>query len=258
MKNDTTSRVLSSRIIGSRIAFLLAALSWVGCSAPPLRVGSDLEHAPFIDTDPAGVPRGRDIDLIERMARQIGREVVWVRLPFEEVLPALERGEIDVACATLGITPERAARVDFLSPNYVTNQLAVVRVGSAEPSTLQDLAGQPVAASRGTTSERALSEAVPAAHAVLENERALSPRERLLSGAVAAVILDGPDALALVTANPGVLRVLPDALAEERYAFAVNRTSPALRAALEGAQEALRRAGVLAEIDRRYGIDPIE
>lgn len=233
---------------------LLSLLSVSGCSSSPIRVGSDLEHAPFIDTDDAGKPIGRDIDLMEAMAAELGRSVEWVRLPFEDVLPALERGEIDVACATLGITAEREERFAFLTPNYITDQSAVVRVGPGEPSSLSDLIGVPVAASRGTTSERALKERVPAALAVVENERDLSPRERLRSGEVAAVIMDGPDAFALAESNPGELRVLTESLAEERYALAVRKTDPSLRAALEAAQQALRSSGEIDKLDVRYGL----
>lgn len=214
---------------------LALALLCAGCAAAPLRVGSDLDHAPFIDVDAAGRPCGTEVELMERLGERLDRPVEWVKMPFAELFGALERGEVEVLCATLGITEERAQRFAFTTPTYVTDLRVLVRRGAGEPQALADLVGRRVAASRGTTSEDALRERLRYSTAVLDDEAQLGPVERLRSRAVDGVVMDGPDALTHAAAHADELAVIEEAVAEERYALMVRRDSDALLAALNRA-----------------------
>jgi len=219
-----------------------------------LVVGSDLDNRPFAWVDAGGRPRGRDVEMMERLASALGRGLVWRRMPFDALLDAAEAGRVDLVCATLGITPERAERVRFTRPYFETAQRVVVRAGPGEPRSLDELAGRRVAASAGTTSERALRTALPRAESVLGGGKELPARERLAHGEVDAVVLDGPNAEALVAGSGGELALLEEPVARERYALALPRTGAELAARLDRALTELERAGELAELDRRFGL----
>ena len=225
---------------------------------PPLVVASDLDNMPFAGLDTDGTPEGRDVAMMEALAERIGRSITWRQIPFETLLPSAQAGLVDVVCATVGITPERAALVDFGEPYFETVIDVVVRTGPGEPRRWADLDGRPVAAGVGTTSERAVRRVLPRALGRFENKAGLSAAERLLVGEVDGVAMDGPAAAALVAASAGSLTTLDTPLAAERYALVFPSDRDALRRALDGALADMRRMGELARLDSTWGTSPRE
>lgn len=249
------------RALRAGAAALLALLFAAACSGPspapaagpPLRVASDLDNPPFAFVDAQGRPAGRDVEMMQAAAARLGRALEWVRLPFDRLLPAVQAGEVDAACATLGATPERDALVDFSVPYFRTALAAVARAGAGEPATLEELAGRRVGAGLGTTSESALRQRLPDALPVLENKSGLPARERLAAREVDALVMDGPAADALVAAAGGALRRLPGTLGPEHYAVALPPGSP-LREPLDRVLRALELDGTQARLDAAHGL----
>lgn len=235
---------------------LLAAAACAMPPAPgppaPLVVISDLDNAPFAAVDETGRPAGRDVEMMDLIAGVLGRPLEWRRIPFAELLPAIEAGAADVACATLGITSERAERVEFSRPYFTTTIAVVVRTGPNEPRELADLAGRRIAAGLGTTSELAARERLPEAMLEDEEPSGAGTAQRLVSRAIDAVVLDGPAADAMVAASGGRLARLAEPLAEERYALVVAQGRTRLLAELDAALELLERTGRLRALDRSY------
>lgn len=215
---------------------------------PPLIVASDLDNLPFAGVDDRGRAIGRDVELMEQLAAGLGREVEWRRMPFDQLLPAVERGEVDVVCATLGITAERARRVLFSEPYFDTSITVVVRVGEGEPTSLEELAGKPVSAAAGTTSEDAVRRHLPGAHGVFENKQQLATAERLYAGEVDGAVMDAPAADALVDDSAGRLARLEPDLARERYALALPLDRADLKSQLD---RELARLGPPQDSSRR-------
>jgi glutamine transport system substrate-binding protein len=221
---------------------------------PALVVASDLANPPFAEFDEARGASGRDVEMMAELARRLGRELVWERMDFPELLPAVEAGEVDAVCATLGITEERARRVRFSRPYFETAIAVVVRTGPGEPRTLADLAGRRVAAGGGTTSAFAVAAKLPSAIAVLENKSGAATPDRLLGGEVDAAAMDGPNADQMVAASAGRLRRLDEDLDAERYGLVVAREDEALARALDEALADLEREGFLLQLDVKYGL----
>jgi len=242
-----------------RSAACLLALTLCACAAPSrprerLVVASDLDNAPFAFVDARGEPGGHDVELMGELARRTGLELTWRRMPFDALLPAAEAAEVDLVCATLGITAERAERVDFTRPYFHTRIVAVARAGPDEPAGLEALAGRLVAAGRGTTSERAVRDQLPAARLELEEDKGHTTEERLLSGAVDAAVMDEPAARALAARSAGRLVVLEPALAREDYALALPPGRGELVALLDRTLAELEAEGWLAALDGRHGL----
>lgn len=245
--------------------FLLAGLAFViaGCStarepdlAAPERliVGSDIDNAPFASLDAYQRPIGRDVEMMQALADELGLVLEWKRMPFDELLAAVEDHRIDVVCATMGITEERAERVAFSRPYFDTSIAIVVRTGEGEPRSLAELAGRRVAGGKGTTSERAITLKLVDSRGVFEEKSTLSAIERLRSHAVDALAMDGPAADALVAQNAGAVVRLEPPLERERYALVLHRDRWVLRARIDAALEKLEKNGWLAALDRRYGL----
>jgi ABC-type amino acid transport substrate-binding protein len=232
---------------------LLSACAATGGGSAPLRVASDLDNKPFAFVDEEGEAAGRDVQMMQAVAQRMGREIEWVPMPYEELLPAAREGKVDVVCATLGVTPERAREVDFSRPYFRTELVAVTLAGPAAPTCIADLSGRSVAAGAGTTSARAVSMRAPAAHLVTGSKTGSTAGDRLLSGEVVAVVMDGPAAEALIARSGGKLARLPESFGPEDYALVLPRGS-ALRERLDAALADCERDGTLARLDEEHGV----
>ena len=217
------------RGLGWALASLLA-LGACRSPGPPLVCVSDLDHPPFAALDDAGQPVGFEVDLMQALAEALGRELIWERRPFGELFAALEAGVADVACATLGSTPERRARLRFTRPYFRTG-IALIELGPpGTPAPRGDLTGVAVGYAAGTTAEEALRSALPEARAValVQGE---SPIDALTSGRVAAVAIDAID-LPFLERQADVRQRGPD-LAPEDYALVLALGREELTTALD-------------------------
>jgi membrane-bound lytic murein transglycosylase MltF len=112
----------------------------------------------FLET---GRPLGLHAESLERfeafLNQRVGRrerklKVVYVPVPFEELIPALLDGRGDIAVGFLTITPERERRVAFASGRALSvDEVVVARKGVEGLSTLDDLAGRSVYVLRGSS-----------------------------------------------------------------------------------------------------------
>ena len=78
----------------------------------------------------------------------------------------------------------------------------------------------------------------------------------LLSGALDAAIMDGPDALDFVAEYPGRLAVIEQALASERYSIGVRPDDVELLEQVDGLLDELEAEGWLAGRALEFGLDP--
>ena len=79
--------------------------------------------------------------------------------------------------------------------------------------------------------------------------------EPLLTGAVDAIIVDEFDAVEAARESDGQLRMLPEPVARERYAFVLARDSYALKTQLDRALAALEAEGEVAALRARFGVE---
>ena len=74
-----------------------------------IRVGTTGDVAPFSMRDRERNLMGLEIDLVQALAETMNVKLHFVDVPFAELIPALERGEIDLAVA--GMTIDRKSVV---------------------------------------------------------------------------------------------------------------------------------------------------
>jgi ABC-type amino acid transport substrate-binding protein len=90
-----------------------------------LRVGVLPEKIPFSFQNSNKELVGFDIELIQRMARDLEVEVEFYPLELEQLATALSKGQVDVAVGGILVTPERAVETFFTRP-YLEETLAFV------------------------------------------------------------------------------------------------------------------------------------
>lgn len=124
-----------------------------------LVVGVMLSGGPFGGIDPATQkPRGLNVDLAQELGRQLGAEVQLV-----PVLPAnrvqfLQQGKVDLLIANMEWTTERGEILGFvLTPFYRVGGTAAV-LKDSKITRWEDLKGQPVCTSQGSSYVKPLAE----------------------------------------------------------------------------------------------------
>ena len=80
-----------------------------------LTVGVSL-FEPWTMQDEAGQLSGFEIDVAKNIAQEMGVTPEFVVYDWEDIIPALEKGEIDLIAGGMAITPARALRVSYSQP----------------------------------------------------------------------------------------------------------------------------------------------
>ncbi len=127
---------------------ILAAILLVGCaqtqqnagstSASPvldriqkrgeLIVGTMGNMPPLNMTAKDGEIFGLEPDLAQLMARAMDVKVKFVTKPFNELLPALQNGEVDMVLSGMTITPERNRKVAFVGPYFISGKAFLTKI----------------------------------------------------------------------------------------------------------------------------------
>lgn len=126
-----------------------------------LRVGTAL-NIPWAMRTNDGELFGFEVDNASKLATELSGDLDLVEMPFAELIPSLQEGEIDVIAAGMSVTPGRALEVAFSTPYMTSTVGAVVRVSdlSDRPDVIAfNDADVTIAAAAGTTTEIAAIQA---------------------------------------------------------------------------------------------------
>ena len=91
-----------------------------------LRVGITPDSPPIAYTM-HGEITGLEADFARGLAQFTGRQLRFVKLKWEDQIPALLSGKIDIIMSGMTITPARSYRVAFCTPYMISGQVMLVR-----------------------------------------------------------------------------------------------------------------------------------
>jgi polar amino acid transport system substrate-binding protein len=80
-----------------------------------VRVGVSL-FVPWTIQDETGELSGFEIDVANKLAEDMGVKPEYKIYVWEDIIPAVMKGEIDIIAGGMAITPERALKIDFSRP----------------------------------------------------------------------------------------------------------------------------------------------
>lgn len=125
----------------------------------------DADAPPLFTKSPDGVVRdGYEPAVAALVASVMGRTVEWVMVPWNDMIPSVQRHDADAVWCGQSIIPSRQEQVDFTRPYGVFHEGLLVRAGS-EIRTPEDCAGLRIGAITGSTN-MALAETFPGAFTV--------------------------------------------------------------------------------------------
>src|ERR1700757_745017 len=109
--------------------------------------GADAEGgAPYVFPDPQKPEQliGFEYELAEALAAQLGVKARMVQNQWDQLIPALERGNFDIVLNGLELTPENQQRIAMSQPYFVYAQQIVTRKETAGLAQAKDLKGKTV------------------------------------------------------------------------------------------------------------------
>jgi ABC-type amino acid transport substrate-binding protein len=225
-----------------------------------IRMGYFEASAPFSSAGSGASPQGYSVELCERVAAGIQRQLglpqlktVWVPLGLQDRIEAVRSGRIDIECGTTTWSFSRQQLVDFSLITFIDGASMLV-TGDSGIRRMSDTGGKRIAVIRGTTTERALVAAL-AKEAVNAEIVRIDSREQgvamLAEGRADAFASDRFLLLSIAGSirSSRPLRLIDEDFSVEPYALAIPRNDPDFRLAVNRSLAEVFRSG---EINRVY------
>ncbi len=174
---------------------------------------------------------GADIELAKVIGQELGVEVEFSAMSFDNVLNNVQSGQSDIAISGISATEERAKVYDFSIPYYTsTNKVIINKEDLAQYKSLDSLAEANIGAQKGSIQEQIIKEQLPFSTviALASNGELIN---QLKSQKVEAVIFEEPIAKAYVAKNDDLVILDTEIKSSysDAYAIALPKGSAALK-----------------------------
>ncbi len=223
-----------------------------------LRIGMTGAQPPLNMKNKQGEMIGMEVDLIRSLAQAMGLEAKLVELPFAELLPSLERGEIDLVISGVTITPERNTRVAFVGPYFITGKSLLTKSESlalVNESTQLDDPARRYAALSGSTSADFVRYVVPKATLVVTADHAEAV-QLVIDGKVDAMVADSEICTFALWRHPDQgLATIATPFTIEPLGIAVPAGAPLLLNLVENFIDTLEYTGLLGQFKAKWLAD---
>ncbi|MDX1883312.1 bifunctional serine/threonine-protein kinase/transporter substrate-binding domain-containing protein [Mycolicibacterium sp. 120270] len=224
-----------------------------------LTVGVNVPYAPNEFKNSAGDIVGFDVDLINAVARTLGLVPEYREFLFEDIIPTVQRGEINVGMSSFTDTLERQELVDFVT-YFEAGTLWAQRAGSGvDPNAA---CGLRIGMTPGSThetveipakSDQCVAAGLPPVQAVVY------PRQdeltaALINGEIDAMSADSPVTGFAIKGSNGALEPAGEIFDTAPYGWPVQKGSP-LGESLRQAMEHVISSGEYKAIATKWGVE---
>ncbi|MEN6349594.1 MAG: ABC transporter permease subunit [Syntrophomonas sp.] len=202
---------------------------------------------------------GFDIEIAERFAAYLGKELVLADMEFASLISAVAGNKIDMIDSTLVITEERAKQVDFSDPYYelgasvftLKKNLAGYDKAGPDNSALKldDLSDKRIGVLTGSAGEKAARERFPQAQ-IINLDSITNAVAALGSNKVDAVVFERTSLQNVANQYPGY-ELIKEPVQLLDVAIAVKKGNPLLNSVNQTITE-LESAGTLADMKKRW------
>jgi polar amino acid transport system substrate-binding protein len=216
--------------------------------------GSDAEGgAPYIFPDPKNPSKliGFEVDLADEIAKELGVTARQAQNAWDSLIPALMRGDSDIAMNGIEMTPQREKKVLFSRPYYIYTEQLVVGKDEQLIKGVEDLKGKKVGTLSGTVAQDILMKMDGVDVKIYAGQ--VEPYEDLAIGRLDAVLLDLPIAAYYAKPNPK-LKYAGQPVGEGFYAIAIRRGDVELKVKIDEILLKLVNSGRLKEIYEKWDL----
>jgi len=254
MKHFFLSNVLlAAGILGVGLSGVAVAAEPGAGTAPVLRVGVSPQSPPMIFKEGKNLA-GVEVDFAQALGKELGRQIQFVELPWEELINSLVEGKIDMIMSSMSVTRARESRVAFCDPYLRIGQTALVRAEDRYRFILLEgaLAKRTIGVKKGTTADLLVQQEFPNAKrkyfkSADDGARALTKKQidMFITDSTVVSYLEGMyETKSLVKA--------PMVFSDEVLAWAVRRSDEPLRDAINAFLKKGRENGELTRILKRW------
>jgi polar amino acid transport system substrate-binding protein len=216
--------------------------------------GADAEGgAPYVFPDPEKPEQliGFECELAEALAAKLGVKARMVQNQWDQLVPALERGNFDIVLNGLELTSENQQHIAMSLPYFVYAQQIVTCKETEGLTRMEQLKGRSVGVLSSSVAQRLLEKAggvdVRIYPGNVESFRDLKARR------IEAVLLDLPIAIHYARPDPE-LKFSGDSFAPGYYGIGVCKKDATLLAALNQGIQELAAEHTLERIYRKYNV----
>jgi polar amino acid transport system substrate-binding protein len=228
-----------------------------------LQVGSDIAYAPMeFFEEGTTTPAGMDIDLANALAEELGVTTEFINTGFDGMIPALKASRFDVIISSMTVTDKRSKEIDFVDYFIAGTDILVPAGNPKNIGAIEDLSGLTAAVQIATIQVEQLEAANADLKAagdpeitVLTFDQNPLAVEQLRTGRADAVLADSPVAANDARLSDGELETVGLTIPPEPYGIGVRKGSTELKAAIEGAFQAVIDSGKYEEVLKDWGLE---
>jgi polar amino acid transport system substrate-binding protein len=219
-----------------------------------LKVGITGSQPPLNATTKNGDIIGMDADLANLIASGLGVKLKFATMPFDQLLPSLEKGQIDLVVSSMSMNLERNRTVAFVGPYYasgkgiLTKTKNIPKLQGKESLNATDFT---VAVLKDSTSQAFVEQTAPKAKTV-QSKSYDEALELLIKDQVDAIVADLPYCVftAIRYRDQG-LEAGESPLSFEPLGFAVKEDALLINW-LENFLEIIKQTGMLKKVHARW------
>lgn len=214
-------------------------------------VGTSADNPPY-EFMQNGKIVGFDVDLINEIAKNLGKKVEFKNMEFHGLIAALATSNVDMVIAGLSITPERKARVDFTVP-YTDAKIAFLYRAKDDFKNYYDLTGKKVGAQLGTIwSLIAYDLSLKGNFKVIALSNNLMLVEDLKAGRIDGLVIEDNQAAKFIEINPSLSKFLVEDLSSS-FAIALPKGSN-YKKKLDHTIKSLKSNGSIEVLRKKWGV----
>ncbi|HEY7247832.1 MAG TPA: transporter substrate-binding domain-containing protein [Xanthobacteraceae bacterium] len=245
------------RILLAAIAVALSAAPYASAQEPPLHSGIDGTFAPHAMPTLSGGVEGFNVDLVNEIARRLGRKLQLDVGQFSGLVPALQAGTYDFLAAAMTVTKERAENMLFTEGYVDTDYQFVVKKETPDIKSLEDLKGKTISVNKGAIYDQWARDRADKMGWTVESYGTTTDAVQAVISARAYTILLGNTAAAWAVKNNPALKLSLVQSTGLVFAVPVRKDNVALRDKIEIAIECMKKDGTIAKLHEKwFGIAP--
>ena len=228
-----------------------------------IRLGYIDGAVPFSYVGADGEPAGYSVELCRIVADGIAEQLKlprlktrWVKLTVQNRIDAVRKKQVDVECSTATWTLSRQRLVDFSLITFLDGGSVLTKLDN-NARRIDDFGGKRIAVMGGTTTERALREAMKRSLVAAELV-AIKTRdeglELLRQGQVDGLASDRTTLIGVVVSRAGgdAFKLLEEDFSIEQYALMLPRGDADFRLAVNRSLAQLYRSGEIRRVYARW------
>ena len=220
-----------------------------------LVVGTAASMPPLNMTTKDGQIVGMEADLARYFADGMGVKLTLKPMRFNDLLPALEKGQVDVVLSAMTITPQRNLKVAFAGPYFASGKSILTKkanVESVDEIAKMNSPEKALVALKGSTSQMFVEKLMPKAKLVLADDYDQAVAAVNKDKAI-AMVADYPICFVTVARYPdGGLATLTKPISYEPIGVALPASDPLLVNWVQNVFNFLEKTGELDALAQRW------